>query len=398
MKENSGLKNQLEDTITTLQINKDLLFKYIAQEKTYSEKNSLITELQEEHKRQTEQMNKIYNEKMALEKNVLFYLYNNFIMQLYKHQQMLENKSISNKDALDKTNEQIFILENKLIEKESIIAYYKSELKKYQECNSSSTKEIFLSEPDRTNLELYNELNYSRDLIAKLSKILNQEKLKVSKLESNKKELEEKIINLKKGRKISKNMNNISILDYISSDEDKEENLSNLNDSCYLALESPIVKFEEKIKMKKKIYQSYSTNNDTNNITSVSKNVIPVPIPKLDLSIVKAKYHNAKNMEIAAVNNHKITNRSSNEYIDKLKFELKVCKNTVKIVRKKLDKYKRILEVHKQTIEKLRNKNEFLELQLKKSTGSTNDDVSLNKKDINNTSMVKIVNTSNFLE
>lgn len=257
-----------------------------------------------------------------------------------------------------------------------MINHLKNELEKYYQNDINTPKEIFLAEPDRINLELYNELNYSRELIAKLSRMMNQEKQKNTELQTKLNEAEEKIFNLKRGKKISKNMDKITALDYISSSDEAEEETSQ-DDNLY-NLESPVVKFPEKIKMKKGVYHNKSIS-------------IGMPIPKLDLTNVKAKYHNAKNVEIAEVNNNKVSNRSSNEYIEKLKFQLKVCKNTVKIIRKKLDKYKRVFQVQKQTIINLKNKNEFIEMQLKKSTGSTNDETSNTKKDINNTSMVNFI-------
>ena len=169
-------------------------------------------------------------------------------------------------------------------------------------------------------------------------------------------------------------MDKISILDYISSSEEDDNGEDSNNDDFLLNLESPIVKLPQKIK----IPQNKS-------FTGIS-----LKIPKLDLTNVKSKYHNPKNVEIAEVKDFvKNTNRSSDEYIEKLKFQMKVCKNTVKIMKKKIEKYKRIFQVQKQTIINLKNRNELLELQLKKSTASTNDDMSLgNKKDIHNTSMV----------
>jgi hypothetical protein len=70
MKENTGLKSQLEDTKTTLILNKELLFKYISSQGGLDETNILINELKDENTRLTEKMNILYNEKMAVEKKV----------------------------------------------------------------------------------------------------------------------------------------------------------------------------------------------------------------------------------------------------------------------------------------------------------------------------------------
>ena len=172
-------------------------------------------------------------------------------------------------------------------------------------------------------------------------------------------------------------MENIALFGYISSSEDEKEEIDTDNRSM-MNLESPVVIFPEKIKMNKPIV---SLNNTISNMQ--------MSIPKLDLSLVKAKYHAPKNIEIAEVHVKK-SNRSSNEYIEKLKFQLKVFKNTVDMMKKKIEKYKRIFQAQKRTLINLKNTNEHLEMQLKKCSRSTYDDNSnsINKKEVN-TSMVR---------
>jgi hypothetical protein len=70
IKENQNLKSQLDDTKTTLMINKELLYKYIAQQTKNQEKMDLINELQNENKRLSELTNDFYKEKTTLEKKV----------------------------------------------------------------------------------------------------------------------------------------------------------------------------------------------------------------------------------------------------------------------------------------------------------------------------------------
>ncbi len=250
------------------------------------------------------------------------------------------------------------------------------ELEKYYNNDTVTGKEIYLAEPDRINLELYNELNYSREIVAKVTKILNIEKSKSQRLENTIKQLEETIQLIKKGRKISKNIDKISFLDYISSDEEESDEIS--DDRHSLNLESPVIKFPEKVKNPQlgKVNQSFS-----------------MSVPKLDLSGVKEKYHAPKHIQIAAVENNKekSTNRSTIDYIDKLKFQLKVCKNSIRMFKKKIEKYKRIFEVQKNQLISLKNKNELIEMQFKKLSGSTYDEISSHvKRDINDTSMVNL--------
>jgi len=60
----------LDDTKTTLMINKELLYKYISQQTKNQERFELYNELQKENKRLTELTNSLYKEKISLEKKV----------------------------------------------------------------------------------------------------------------------------------------------------------------------------------------------------------------------------------------------------------------------------------------------------------------------------------------
>lgn len=111
-------------------------------------------------------------------------------------------------------------------------------------------------------------------------------------------------------------------------------------------------------------------------------------IPKLDFSSVQEKYKTQNNKVVIAQTKPK-SNRSSTEYIEKLRFQLKVCKNTVNILKKKLEKFRDILNKYKSQVSKLKVKNELLDIQLKKSGNSTTDNNS-RSKNIQNTSMVSI--------
>ncbi len=77
----------------------------------------------------------------------------------------------------------MFIFENKILEKENLVQHLKNELNKYYRNDDTSPKEIFLGDPERLNVELYNELNCSRELLARLSRKLNLEKQARSTLE-----------------------------------------------------------------------------------------------------------------------------------------------------------------------------------------------------------------------
>lgn len=65
----------MDDTKTTLIINKELLYKYISQQTKNQERFDLYYELQNENKRLTELTNSLYKEKILFEKKVYIKLY-----------------------------------------------------------------------------------------------------------------------------------------------------------------------------------------------------------------------------------------------------------------------------------------------------------------------------------
>jgi hypothetical protein len=72
--------------------------------------------------------------------------------------------------------EKLFFLEYKLKDKENVITKMKVELEKYFYESNADLREIYIAEPDRYNLEMYNELCLSKDLYEKVCKMLNNEK------------------------------------------------------------------------------------------------------------------------------------------------------------------------------------------------------------------------------
>lgn len=107
-----------------------------------------------------------------------------------------DEKFLNEKSEFDKLNEEIFTLQQKLYERESAFINLKREFEKNP--NHESTKEIFIADPTKINVELNNELNYTRDIMAKVSKMLNAEKSKNEKLERKFKLLSDDFEELKK--------------------------------------------------------------------------------------------------------------------------------------------------------------------------------------------------------
>jgi hypothetical protein len=68
MKENSILRAQLDDTQMTLRLNKELLYKHVSDINP-----SIVNELKVENTRLTENIQKLYKDKIDLEKKVKIY-------------------------------------------------------------------------------------------------------------------------------------------------------------------------------------------------------------------------------------------------------------------------------------------------------------------------------------
>ncbi len=61
-------------------------------------------------------------------------------------------------------------------DKENQISNMKVELEKYFYESNVNFREIYIADPDRCNLEMYNELCLSKELYEKVCKMLNNEK------------------------------------------------------------------------------------------------------------------------------------------------------------------------------------------------------------------------------
>jgi galactokinase len=164
---------------------------------------------------------------------------------------------------------------------------------------------------------------------------------------------------LRLGVKASKK-DTMSLLE-ISSEEEDYSDRSDFTTN----IESPVVKFPEKIHMNTIIFEGM--------------------VPKLDMTKVREKYKDANNNKVMIANTINKSNRSNLEYIEKLKFQLKMCKNTIKAFKQKFEKMNKLITIQKGELAKTKSKIELLELKYKRSEASTYD----NSHKMNNTSMVR---------
>jgi hypothetical protein len=70
-------------------------------------------------------------------------------------------------------------------------------LKKEAEKNDKADKKIYICDPSRNNVDINNELNSTRDILAKISKMLNVEKVNNEKLNHTMNQLKHEITGYK---------------------------------------------------------------------------------------------------------------------------------------------------------------------------------------------------------
>ena len=325
MKENKALQMELNDTKTSLEINKEILYKQLNKVVKEKEKKVLI-KLKEENDRLNKKNSELYKNKIELEK------------KLYSIQQQLDEALMKNQELLDNQNTEIFLIENKIKEKDNLIFQLKKEINKYYKEDFNSTKELIICDPDKVNIEMNNELCETRELIGKYSRIIHDEKRKSEFQEKQIERLNNKILVLKKKKKIKEKMENIQMFDYILTSSESSDQNSIKSDNAS-SLESPIIKFPEKIKQPKYLVTDMS---------DYGQNV-----PKLDFTKLLTKYQPLKQIEV--VEGIKKSNRSNEEYLEKLKFQLKIYKNSIIKYKKKNKELKKLVLMIKQHYINLKN-------------------------------------------
>lgn len=347
-RENQLLKKQLEDAHTSLKLNKDILYTHFSQ-KVNKDSSQLIIDLQKENTRLSEKVESLYKEKVEATKTI------------YKLQEELEDKTQKERDLSEKEKSKKFVDDNKLIEKENKIIALQKQLDKirHNSNNKDKVKIVYIGDPNKFNVEMNSELVTTRTLIKKYSALLQREKLTTQKLNSQIKDMEN---NLKStGANTNKNSNEINVMDCIFSDNDDEEEDFDDNDiddeSDEKELPDEQINFPEKIKRIQTVENSKG-------------------VPKLDLSSVMSKYKVPDNLKV--IEGVKKTNRSHNdEYVDKLKAQIKIFKTT--IVR-----YKERIKKLRMQISSLKNNNSLLKSMLKNNQGYNG---SNNNKEENDVSM-----------
>jgi hypothetical protein len=384
MKENKQLRNEIEDVKMTLKINKDLLFTYITSNSAKSEEIKIFNNYLNENKKYLESNEKLIDEKRQLELKILTF------------QNLFEEFSLKRSEELEKSKEEIFLLKNKLLEKESEIKLIKKDSIKGH--STFNKKDFFLYEPTKNTLELNNELTATRELLSKISKLLNAEKIKSEKLEKilreKEKRTEKEIINIDDScvlESIQKNKLNFKNLNESLLSEDDMQ-VSDIDDDC-LNLDSPSLKFPDKIKSNVSVYNEKITPYKKNGHNSIQEG-----IPKLDFNLIKSNYQSCADVKIKKNNNPFKPEDQLKKTVDKLNADLKESKEKLNTVKNKIEKFKNayleLKEKFKTSEKNLKSANyriENLENQLKKLNALTSTEDRSFRKPVENNSMVKIL-------
>ena len=345
MKENKFLKEQLNDVKITLSINKEMLNNQIKNLSIQSPSNSqiseIITSLQNENIQITNRNMKLYNDNLNLEK------------QLYKSQQNLNEKIENYEEKIKDLNNQIFLLSNQLIEKDNQIINYKNEIIKLFK-DDYNTIVYICPTPNKFNVEMNNELCETRQVIIKYSHLLNDANKLINELNAKNISLKEMIQNIKDGKRIKRNLENIEDFGYLLTEDSNESNVNiksfysddenydiiediDKDEDNNFCFDSPLVQCKNKIKHTR--YLTTTTSND-------------IQVPKLDLSTIIKKYkpvEKKNGFEKKDFNYyHSIHNLlDDRDYIDKLKFKLKYYKNLINKYKQKFKQQKQIISMLK---------------------------------------------------
>jgi len=117
-------------------------------------------------------------------------LRNNFKANISKEKEL--NQLIINLDAKFKWerekvaagNTEILYINTKLKEKDHILENLKSQIDKYTNIDLESTKEVYLADPKKNNINLVNEMAYTKEIITKITAIYENEKKSSNKIET----------------------------------------------------------------------------------------------------------------------------------------------------------------------------------------------------------------------
>jgi len=131
----------------------------------------------------------LFNDMIIENRSLLDKLSNIFKIKIQKEKQL--NQIIINLDShfnwerekISSCNNEIYYINTKLREKDQIIENLKYEIDRYITLDLEFNREIYLADPKKNNIEILNEIAYTKDIIRKISVIYDIEKKSRGKLD-----------------------------------------------------------------------------------------------------------------------------------------------------------------------------------------------------------------------
>lgn len=153
-------------------------------------KENLISIILSSNFLDSEYNNAFINDLITENRTFLEKLTNNFKLKILKEKEL--NQVIVNLDTRFKwerkkvaaSNNEIHYMNTKLKEKDFIIENLKCEIDKYINLDLEFTKEVYLADPKKNNIDVVNEMAYTKEIINKISLIYENEKKSRNKIDA----------------------------------------------------------------------------------------------------------------------------------------------------------------------------------------------------------------------
>lgn len=212
---NKKLISQIKDLKTNLNLNQDLLYRYILEKLG---ENEYIKNLINKNKTLTEKNESLIDKKIDIE------IKTDLIKQYIEQLPPKINEEISNISTQNNKKK------NELLQKDNVIKKLKLELEKVRKSSFFKTArtEVYVINPTKTSLELNQEIINAKNILLKVSNKHSKEKKKSDKLEREVKNLRETMNTLKQ-KAINLNNNNINIINSQITESVKSINEDNNN-------------------------------------------------------------------------------------------------------------------------------------------------------------------------
>jgi hypothetical protein len=164
--ERKKTQSKLSDSKINLNNNKEILISMILSSNFINSEynNAFINDLISENRTLFEKLRNAFKTKILKEKEL-----NQIIINL-------DSRFKWEREKVAVNNNEIFYMNSKLKEKDHIIENLKCEIDKFIDLDKEFKKEVYLADPKKNNIDVINEMTYTKDIINKISVIYESEK------------------------------------------------------------------------------------------------------------------------------------------------------------------------------------------------------------------------------